>query len=200
MRNWIKIVISLGLFLVGSGCSTIPIASQIRLASMNPLTLDFSVLKVAVRINDDYRLSDGDVVLTAGLKDGRTGEELVEAFQMVVAPKPESRFLDDQLKRETIIYGMSFAEEDKARVLKFREKFSELKNRDKGDGKTEENSFFLNVNTKGCMARTGNPFAKMRVKVYLKPSLQAEYMTFVKEREIDLIDNVSGQIPFCIED
>ncbi len=199
MYNSVKIMFLLVCLAVSASCSTIPISSQVRMATLDPATLDFSAIEVAVRINEDYKLRDGDVTLGLSLRDGLTNEEFVETFLLKVEDMPNSPFLKKDQKRETQIYGMSFDEADRARLLNFRDKFSELLARGKETKASGKNSFSLNVNTKGCLRKSGNPFEKMKVKVYLKPKPTAKFMTFIKERNINLVDQSNGNIPFCSE-
>lgn len=200
MRNIHKIVGFILGMAVLAACSTIPITSLPKLAGLNPQSFDFSEAKIAVRIQDGYRVEDGDVTLMVHLLNGATQEQTSETFNLVVEPMPDSEFLIKEKRSGTTIYGLSFDDGDKARVLSFRDKFSAITAQNSDGPHSSQNSFSLNVNTKGCLEKGANPFTKMRYKVYLKPSQKDDYFTFTKEQKIDLASTEQGQMPRCKSD
>ncbi len=202
MNNYFKILKTVCLIYVISACSTIPITNLPKLAALNPQTFDFSKAKIAVRIEEGFRVEDGDITLRVDLYNGRTQEIISETFDMVVTSKPISPFLQGQLRSGFDIYGLSFDEEDSQRVLAFRDAFSNIVEQDRNandkvNSSQDKNSFSLNVTTQGCLEAGANPFKKMAVKVYLKPSDEKDYFTFVKEQKIDLAALNNGIMPSC---
>ncbi len=202
MKNYLKILKVACLISVISACSTIPITNLPKLAALSPQTFDFSKAKIAVRIEEGFRVDDGDVKLVANLYNGRTQENISETFDMVVTSKPVSPFLHGQMRSGFDVYGLSFAEKDNDRVLAFRDAFSNIVEQDRNandkvSSQQEKNSFSLSVTTQGCLEVGSNPFQKMAVKIYLKPSEEKDYFTFVKEQKIDLAALNNGKMPSC---
>lgn len=197
MLNLLKSAVLAAVFLTFSSCSSIPITSLPKLAQLNPHTLDFANLRVAVRVDHGYRVSDGDVTLMLALRNGQTGEEKHEAFKLIVEEMPDSEFLSAQIKDDAKIYGLSFNPKDTDSLNAFQNKFSEIVEQGKSDKVRSENSFSMNVNTKGCLEKGTNPFKEMNMKVFLKPDASTDYFTFIKEKSIVLSDEATGQLQYC---
>ncbi len=196
-----KIIRNLAVLLCGLGvlaaCTTIPLTSIPKLSALNPRTFDFSKAKVAVRIQEGFKVEDGDVRLTVDLFDGAKQTHTTETFEMLVEDMPQSDFLKKESRHGMDIYGFSFKESDMARVLAFRDAFSAIAEQEGSTNERGQNSFSLNVNSQGCLEKGENPFQKMKVKIYLKPALDEDYFTFVKEQKIDLAELNEGKIPQC---
>ncbi|MFC7291426.1 hypothetical protein [Hirschia litorea] len=197
MKKLVSSLIAVCAIGVLSNCTTIPLTSIPKLAGLNPHTFDFSQAKVAVRIQDGFKIEDGDVKLTVDLFDGTKHERTTETFDMLVEDMPASPFLLKDRRMGTSIYGFSFKQSDMARVLAFRDTFSQIAERGAANKERAENSFSLSVTSQGCLEEGANPFEKMKVKIYLKPAAEDDYFTFVKEQKIDLAALNEGKIPSC---
>ncbi|CAN0345422.1 unnamed protein product, partial [Chrysoparadoxa australica] len=86
--NRIKVAISGVCIVMMSACSSVPITSYPKLASMNPETMDMREIEIAVRLQDDFGIIEDSVVIDVSLVHEETGEMLQEQFILEQSPEP----------------------------------------------------------------------------------------------------------------
>lgn len=182
-----------------AACASIPMTSLPRLSSLNPISMDFTQTRVAVRVQEGFRVEKGDVTLTMNVKNHVSGSEVEEAFILDVDQNAaSSKHLNSAMKPGYNLYRFQIDPEDYDRMTQFQANLRNRVEQSKANGERGSNSFIVNVHTGGCLEKTANPFQKMKVTVFLQPTPQEDYFTFIKETNFDLpISENGGSIKRC---
>tara|TARA_B100000678_G_C18175889_1_gene489145 strand:- start:546 stop:1187 length:642 start_codon:yes stop_codon:yes gene_type:complete len=184
-----------------SACTSVPLTSLPRLQGLNPTQMDFSEVRVALRVQEGFRLEKDTVTLSMDLTNETQWLDLSEQFPLDIRQRDDDPFLNRQAKPGFTIYEFQIRPEDATRARKLQAVVADLKRRsESGETPKEKHSFSLSVNFKPCLEKGANPFRNARVTVYLRPDPADAYFKLVKERKFDMAGDTIGQIKTCAGD
>lgn len=174
----LRSIVTLFAGLVLVGCTSIPLSSIPKLASLDPRTADFAQMEVAARIPDDFLIYKDGTLLILELKTRGelSGEDVKHKLVLQPIEDELTPWLKDRHKKGFYIKRFRVNPEDVSTVLAFR---AEAERR--AADFPRQNEFNVAAGVNGCLAETANPFRDDRYTVYLRRSPDEDYFTLFRE-------------------
>lgn len=177
-----------------SACASIPLTSLPRLASLNPETLDFTQVALAVRMSEQFKVYRDGAVVEAIVESPSLDAPLELKLQMQPSDEPLTPYLRRQLKEGYSITVFTVPPEDKERIEAFRQQFDALR----ADSSTKgQNSTTISAITMGC--HIPGPFERdnLGLTLYLRPAPDETFFKFIKETAFGADQTIEK---FCTEE
>ena len=165
-----------------TACTSVPITSYPRLASLDIETMDLSEVEIAVRMQDDFAIIPGTAILDVSLVHLETGEKLEGQFILDENPEPLTRELRSKMKSGYRIYRFHMDDETGEAATRHRDKIVEARNAE--PGRQHEGTFSANVGF--CMQPGGNPFLDPRMTLFLRTDPADTFFTMIKETKVPI--------------
>ncbi len=180
-------------FLSIAACTSVPITSYPKLASLDPETIDLADIELAVRMQDDFGIIKDSAVLSLSLQHKDTGEKIQERFILETNDAPLTRVLSQKNKQGYVIKRFRMSPETAAAATAYRMQVVTLRNAE--PGKQHEGTFSANVGF--CMQPGGNPFLDPRMTLFIKTDPDKDFFTMIRETEVDLPRDQMEQAKLC---
>lgn len=177
-----------------TGCTSIPITSYPKLASLDPETLDLKDIEIAVRMQDDFGIQKDGVVLFVALVHEETGDIIQEQFILTQHSKSLTPFLQKKQKRGYTIHRFRMNAATSEAAIRHRARI--LSARDAEPGKQHKGTF--SANAKLCQNPTGNPFKDPRMTLFLRTAPDEAFFTMIKETKAPLPRDAQHAVPICL--
>lgn len=183
-----------------SACTSVPITSMPKLASIDPATTDFSRVELAVRVSEDFRLHrDGATINVVLSPDGEPPLTLELNLQHSEAPL--TSFLERQRGNRFNMLRFDIAPEDAQRASDYRDLVIATRERLEAEGVGGSASFA--IGSTGCLAQGANPFQDLRMKFFMRTRPDEEFYPPIREVRIksaDLSEDGETTVSYCDED
>lgn len=181
-----------GLFVVG--CTSVPITSYPKLASLDPETMALEDIELAVRMQDDFGITEDSAILSVSLVHEKTGETLQRQFILEENPEPLTPVLKRKLKSGYVIRRFRMSEETAQEATEYRALV--VAERDAEAGDQHEGTFSASVGF--CMEPGGNPFLDPRMTLFLKTVPDRSFFTMIKETKMPIPRDQKEQALPCV--
>lgn len=166
-----------------SACTSIPVTSLPRLASLKPETMDLTEIQIALRVQKGFKLEEDSVSFTLRLTNPKRSLDEAETFILLTEEAEITPALRARTKPGYVFYQFKIREEDANRATLYREKLLKIKEESAAlNAGSKDNSLGINVNFKPCLIPGENPFRDPRITVFLRPTQSEDYFIFIKER------------------
>ena len=182
-------------FLTGliASCTSVPITSYPKLATLDPMTMDLADLELAVRMQDDFGIIKDSAVLSVGLVHEETGDAIQRQFVLQENPQPLTDTLKGKQKAGYVIRRFKMDPETAAEAMDYRTEV--IARRDAEPGDQHEGTFSASVGF--CMEPGGNPFLDPRMTLFLRTAPDKNFFTMVKETKVPLPRDQQEQAKAC---
>lgn len=177
-----------------SACSSVPITSYPKLASMNPETMDMREIEIAVRLQDDFGITEDSVVIDVSLVHEETGELIQEQFILEQSPEPLTSALERKLKQGYDIHRFRMSRDTGEAITAYRDQIINLRNAEPGD--QHEGTFSASAGI--CRNEGANPFLVPRMTLLIRTSPEDDFFTMFKETKVPLPVDETGQQKACV--
>lgn len=175
-----------------SACTSVPITSMPKLASLDAETMDLREVELAVRMQDDFDIIENSAVLSVSLKHKDTGDQIAEKFILTRNEAPLTPTLSGKLKEGYVIYRYEMNAETSELAMAHREKVIARRNADPGK---HEGTFSARVAF--CLTEDGNPFIDPRMTLFLRVDDDEDFFTMIKETKMPLPKGEDQQPKNC---
>jgi hypothetical protein len=176
-----------------AACTSVPITSYPKLASLDPETMDLADIELAVRMQDDFGIIEDSAVLSVSLQHKDTGEKIQERFILEMNDVPLTRVLNQKNKQGYVIKRFRMSPETAAAATAYRKQVVKLRNAE--PGKQHEGTFGANVGF--CMQPGGNPFLDPRMTLFIKTEPDEDFFTMIKETKVSLPRDQMKKAKLC---
>lgn len=194
MRQALSATLSLAAL---TACTSVPITSMPKLASIDPATTDFSRVELAVRVPVDFRLHrDGTTINVALSPDSEPPLTLELNLQHSEAPL--TPFLERQRGDRFNMPRFDIADKDAQRASDYRDLVIATRERLKAEGAGGSASF--TIGSTGCLAQGANPFQDLRMKFFIRTRPDQEFYPPIREVRIksaDLSEDGEASVSYC---
>ena len=177
LRRLVLLFVSLAL----SACSSIPIMSLPKLAGINPETMDFAEIELAVRVQDDFNVKPGSAQFKISITNEDAGELLNETLIMQDDPRALTPVLKGKLKPGFQIVRFQVGDETAARADDIRARVLSLK---KADPDANRGSISASANI--CREVGGNPLLSPLMTIFVRLDQEDDFFTLIKETRLPL--------------
>ena len=168
-------------FLLAS-CTSVPITSYPKLASLDLEVMPLEDLELAVRMQDDFGVIEDSAVISVSLVHDETGETLQRDFILDENPEPLAPVLESKFKSGYVIRRFKMSEETAQEATEYRALV--VAERDAEPGDQHEGMFSARVGF--CMEPGGNPFLDPRMTLFLKTAPDQSFFTMIKETKMPI--------------
>ncbi len=180
---------------VVTACTSIPITSYPKLASLDPETMDLRDVEIGVRLQDDFGIIQDSVILNVSLAHRETGDIIQEQIILQESPEPLTEVLESKLKSGFQVHRYRMDAATGAAVTDYRAEV--LARRDAEPGDQHEGTFAANVGL--CMKPGGNPLIDPRMTLYLKTAPDKTFFTMFKETKLPLPRDEQNRPKSCAD-
>jgi len=176
-----------------TACTSVPITSYPKLASLDPETMDLADVEVAVRMQDDFGVREDSAVLSVSLEHKETGDRVEKSFILEEYDVPLTPVLSRKSKDGYLIKRFRMSPETAEEALAYRTQVISLRNEE--PGKQHDGTFGARVGF--CMQPGGNPFLDPRMTLFIKTAPDKDFFTMFKETKMDLPRDKMEQAKLC---
>lgn len=177
--------------LLATGCSHVPLTSLPRLASLDPVTMDLSVLRAAVRAPDALRPEPGGATLTMSfwLAGSETRKTTVSAQLEEDGDAAVRAALKADEKPGFRITVFRLSEDGRRRLEAARDEVRALKAREAAGGSRVRGT--LSVGMKGCAA-SALPEGPILLSTYLRDKPSGTFIPLVVDVDLKALATEAG--------
>ncbi|MEM7491995.1 MAG: hypothetical protein AAF296_01350 [Pseudomonadota bacterium] len=165
-----------------ASCTSVPITSYPKLASLDPEVMPLEDIELAVRMQDDFGVIEDSAVLSVGLVHEGTGETFQREFILEENPEPLTSVLERKLKSGYVIRRFKMSDATAEDATQYRAMI--VAERDAEPGDQHEGTFSARVGF--CMEPGGNPFLDPRMTLFLKTAPDQSFFTMIKETKMPI--------------
>lgn len=176
-----------------ASCTSVPITSYPKLASLDPEVMPLEDIELAVRMQDDFGVIEDSAVVSVGLVHEGTGEAFQREFILQENPEPLTSVLERKLKSGYVIRRFKMSDETAEDATAYRAMI--IAEREAEPGDQHEGTFGARVGF--CMEPGGNPFLDPRMTLFLKTKPDQAFFTMVKETKVPLQRDQQQQAKPC---
>ncbi len=161
------------------GCGRVPLTSMIRLNRLDPMTVNATHIRAAVRMPDAMRVKPDGARLTWSAKRDDIAQTIKETFVLEHDFSPTVKnALNTRVKPGFRIEIFRIAEPELEKLTTFRQRVAAWKQQDPDD--TEGS---LSIDIVGC--RLGPlPSGKLLVSTYLKMKADGQFITLTRDTDL----------------
>jgi hypothetical protein len=174
-------------------CTSVPIMSYPKLATLDPETMELADIELAVRMQDDFGIIEDSAIISVGLVHKETGDAIQKQFILEENPEPLTETLQRKQKADYVIRRFKMAPETAAEATEYRAEV--IKRREAEPGKQHEGTFSASVGF--CMQPEGNPFLDPRMTLFLRTAPDKNFFTMIKETKVALPRDKQEQAKRC---
>ena len=193
----IKTPVLVGVLLLLTACTTIPLGTMLKMVRLNPLDMDPQQLVVAVKTPEGLNVQDGDVVVNFTFRTGDPNTSFEHQFPVMVNADyviPES--LKRDLKANESITVLQLSEEDARTMYEGQQavKNYRLEHENGGAGN-------IDIDLVSACREESFSWRDSRLNVYLKTNDEEDFFLFMRNLDVtNLSDEAEDEfeaLPSC---